>query len=259
MNCTMALRMLDAYIDHELDAATSAEMAQHVVACAECSALRSQRVAMQTALRATLVREPAPASLRAAVLRDIREADARRATRAPRPPRSGSSWARAWQMMLLGASTAVAGAIGGWWFAQPQGLDGIPEYVVTRHVASLSPEGPRIDVASSDRHSVKPWFQGRVDFAPVVRDLSAQGFELVGGRLDRIGDRQAAAVVYRLRGHAINVFSWRVKGHDVEPDRSVTLRGFNVETWNEADMDFAAVSDAEGAELKRFVAAYRGS
>jgi anti-sigma factor (TIGR02949 family) len=251
MNCTMALRMLDAYIDHELDTATSAEMAQHVVACAECSALRSQRLAVQSALRATLVREPAPASLRAAVLRDIRRADARR------PPRAEGSWARAWQMLLLGASTAVAGAVGGWWFAQPQGLDGIPEYVVTRHVASLSPEGPRIDVASSDRHSVKPWFQGRVDFAPVVRDLSAQGFELVGGRLDRIGDRPAAAVVYRLRGHAINVFSWRVKGHAVEAERSFTLRGFNVETWNEADMDFAAVSDAESAELKRFAAAYR--
>jgi len=251
MNCTMALRMLDAYIDHELDAATSAEMAQHVVGCPECSALRSQRVAMQSALRATLVREPAPESLRAAVLREVRRAHARPASRAR------GSWIRAWQMMLLGASTALAGAIGGWWFAQPQGIEGIPEYVVTRHVASLSPEGPRIDVASSDRHSVKPWFQGRVDFAPVVRDLSSQGFELVGGRLDRIGDRQAAAVVYRLRGHAINVFSWRVRGHAVDRERNLTLRGFNVETWNEADLDFAAVTDAEAAELKRFVAAYR--
>lgn len=250
MNCTMALRMLDAYIDNELDTTTAAEMAEHVVSCPECRTQRSRRLVMQSALRTTLVRETAPESLRAAVLREVRRVDAPRS-------RSTSRLFHAWQMLLLGASTAVAGLVGGWWIAQPQGLENVPEYLVTRHVASLSPEGPRIDIASTDRHVVKPWFQGRLDFAPTVRDLSAQGFELVGARLDRIGDRQAVAVVYRLHGHAINVFTWRVQGQASEPERTLTRRGFNVETWSDGDLDFAAVSDADAAELKRFAAAYR--
>ena len=83
------------------------------------------------------------------------------------------------------------GALGGWWLAQPHLLETYPELVVARHVASLTPTGPRIDVASSDRHEVRPWFQGRLEFAPMVRDLSAQGFDLLGARVERVGDRQA--------------------------------------------------------------------
>jgi anti-sigma factor RsiW len=104
---------------------------------------------------------------------------------------------------------------------------------------------------------VRPWFQGRLEFAPMVRDLSAQGFDLLGARLDQLGDRQAVAVVYRLRSHIINVFSWRGRGDLIGSEREVTIRGFNVIIWSDRDMDFVAVSDTDSAELKRFTVAYR--
>lgn len=247
MNCTLALRMLDAYVDDELDAVTAAEMVGHLATCAGCAALHGQRVAMRTALRSSPLREAAPKGLRKSILREIERAQ-------PAAPRRTLRW---WQMLALGASTAVMGALGGWWLAQPHVLDTYPELLVARHVASLTPMGPRIDVASSDRHEVRPWFQGRLEFAPMVRDLSAQGFDLLGARVERVGDRQAVAVVYRLHKHIINVFSWRGPGDVAGTAKEATIRGFHVVTWSDRDLDFAAVSDTDSAELKRFTDAYR--
>ena len=248
MNCALALRMLDACIDNELDAATAAEMVEHLASCPACAELHGQRVAIRSALRATSLRHVAPPGLRKSILRGIER---------PEQPESPPRSLRWWQALVLGCSTAVLGALGGWWLAQPRALETLPEYAVTRHVASLTPEGPRIDVASSDRHVVRPWFQGRIEFAPMVRDLSAQGFDLMGARLDRVGDRQAVAVVYRLHSHIINVLSWRAAADSAETEREATIRGFHVVTWRDRDMDFAAVSDTDSAELRRFAAAYR--
>ena len=248
MNCALALRMLDGYIDDELDAVTAAEMVGHLAACPACAGLHGQRVAMRTALRAASLREIAPPGLRKAIVREIEQST---------QPRDQPRTVRWWQALALGASTAVMGALGGWWLAQPRLLDTFPEFAVARHVASLTPAGPRIDVASSDRHEVRPWFQGRLEFAPMVRDLSAQGFDLLGARVDRVGDRQAVAVVYRLHNHIINVFSWRGSGDVAQTATETTIRGFNVVTWSDRDMEFAAVSDTDSAELRRFIAAYR--
>jgi anti-sigma factor RsiW len=248
MNCALALRMVDAYVDDEVDAATAAEMAAHIASCAACAAMHQERVAMQAALRTASLREAAPKGLRASILRDIENVQSPAA-----PPRT-VPW---WQAWVVGASMAVAGAVGGWWLAQPRVIESSPELVVSAHVASLTPAGPRIDVASSDRHEVRPWFQGRLDFAPRVRDLSAQGIDLLGGRVERFGDRQAAAVVYRLRKHVINVFVWRGTGELAAGAKEATVRGFNIVTWSEQDLSFAAVSDTDNAELRRFTEAYR--
>ncbi len=248
MNCALALRMLDAYVDDELDTVTAAEMVEHLASCPACTALYGQRMAMRTAMRAASLREAAPNGLKKAILRDLERA------RQPPAPRPTVQW---WQALLLGASTAVMGAIGGWWLAQPRLLETYPEQVVARHVASLTPTGPRIDVASSDRHEVRPWFQGRLEFAPMVRDLSAHGFDLLGARVERVGDRQAVAVVYRLHNHIINVFSWRGPGDVAGAAKEATIRGFHVVTWSDGDLDFAAVSDTDSAELRRFAEAYR--
>jgi anti-sigma factor (TIGR02949 family) len=248
MNCVLALRMLDAYVDDEIDVATAAEMAEHLAACPACAESHGQRVAMRSALRATSLRHVAPSGLRQSILQGIERSA---------QPQSPSRSLRWWQALVVGGSTAVFGLLGGWWLAQPRALETLPELAVARHVASLTPAGPRIDVASSDRHVVRPWFQGRLEFAPMVRDLSTQGFDLLGARLDRLGDRQAIAVVYRLHSHIINVFSWRGRGDSAEMEREATIRGFNVITWRDRDMEFAAISDTDSAELKRFTAAYR--
>lgn len=248
MNCVLALRMLDAYIDDELDVATADEMVEHLASCPACGALHAQRTAMRSALRTGTVRHVAPSGLRRSILRGIE--------RSVRPASRPAS-VRWWQSLVLGASTAALGAMGGWWLAQPRLPETYPDIVVAHHVSSLTPAGPRIDVASSDRHVVRPWFQGRLEFAPIVRDLSAQGFDLLGARVERLGDRQGVAVVYRLHSHIINVFQWRGQGNAAEVERETTLRGFNVISWSDRDMNFAAVSDTDGMELKRFAAAYR--
>ncbi len=248
MNCALALRMLDAYIDDELDAATAGEILEHLASCPACTQLHEQRVAIRSAVRANALRHVAPPRLKRTVRRKVRGLEQ------PVTEPWSMQW---WQAVVLGSSTAVLGALGGWWLAQPHAVDAWPENAVTRHVASLTPEGPRIDVASSDRHVVRPWFQGRLEFAPMVRDLSAQGFDLVGARLDRVGDRQAVAVVYRLHSHVINVFSWRGTGASAETERDAKIRGFNVIIWSDRDMNFAVVSDTDSTELKRFTAAYR--
>lgn len=248
MNCALALRMLDAYVDDEVDAATAAEMKGHLASCPACAGLHGQRVAMRTALRAAPLRHDAPPGLRKSILRGIDRS---------MEPESRPWPVRWWQALALGVSTAVMGALGGWWLAQPHLPAAFPEFAVARHVASLTPAGPRVDVASSDRHEVRPWFQGRLEFAPMVRDLSAQGFDLLGARVDRIGDRQAVAVVYRLHSHIINVFSWRGSADVAVTAREATIRGFHVVTWSDRDMEFAAVSDTDSAELKRFTEAYR--
>jgi anti-sigma factor RsiW len=248
MNCALALRMLDGYIDGELDGATVVEIVAHLASCPACAALHDQRTAMRASLQAGSLRHCAPPGLEKAILRGTESLEHRES-------RSRTlSW---WQAIVLGGSTALIGAMSGWWLAQPHMLETLPEYAVTRHVASLTPQGPRIDVASSDRHVVRPWFQGRLEFAPMVRDLSGQGFDLVGARVDQLGDRQAVAVVYRLHSHVINVFSWRGPGDAADAGRETTIRGFNVITWSDRDMSFAAVSDTDTAELKRFTTAYR--
>jgi len=248
MNCALALRMLDAYVDEELDAATVAEMAEHLVSCAACADLRDRRLAMRAVLRTAALRHAVPAELRNSILHAIESAD-----RPAVPPRS-MHW---WQALVLGGSTAVLGGLGGWWVAQPSEQPQLPDVVVARHVASLAPAGPRIDVASSDRHTVRPWFQGRVDFAPAVRDLSAAGFDLVGGRVERVGERPSVAIVYRLHDHIIEVFSWRRLADAPRDERQATIRGFNVIAWTDHDIDYLAVSDTDPAELRRFTAAYR--
>lgn len=248
MNCAQALRMLDAFVDGELDAATASEFAAHIATCAACASLHGQRIALRTALRVPALRDAAPKALRADILRHMeREATAR--------PRSRIE--RGWQVLLLAGACAMAGAFGGWWIAQPPGPELMPEIAVARHVASLHPQGPRIDVASSDRHTVRPWFQGRLDFAPDVRDVSADGFELVGGRIERLAASPAAAIVYRLRNHTIEVFSWRAPAAGRSDERAATIRGFNVATWNEGDLAYAVVSDMDHVEMARFVAAFR--
>jgi anti-sigma factor RsiW len=123
---------------------------------------------------------------------------------------------------------------------------------VASHVAALAPTRQLIQVASSDRHTVKPWFQGKVDFAPPVKDLSSDGFALIGGRLDQVADKPAAAVVYQVRKHVINLFIWRAADHTPDAMATTSVRGFSVTTWAAGGLRFAAVSDVDRRDLTRF-------
>jgi len=126
--------------------------------------------------------------------------------------------------------------------------------IVSGHVRSLQP-GHLIDIATSNKHVVKPWFNGRIDFAPPVPDLAAQGFPLAGGRLDSIEGKTIAAIVYKRRLHAVNVFVWRGSGGS----RTFQQDGYAVVEWSEGRLRFAAISDISVAELEQFEKLYRQS
>jgi anti-sigma factor RsiW len=124
--------------------------------------------------------------------------------------------------------------------------------VVAAHVRSLQVEHA-VDVASSDRHTVKPWFQGKLDFAPLVIDLSNQGFHLHGGRLDYLTDRPVASIVFYRRAHPINVFTWPEATVSESAVRSTSAQGFHVRTWFRSGMVYWVISDLNDAELDQFV------
>ena len=245
MNCDHALRVLDAGLDGELDRATNAELEEHLAACPACAQQRADRLSLREALRAA-PRFRAPARLHQA----IHEALARPepAVR-PTPRRRGISWASAAGLAVCVAAVALGL---GWWMATPSFLPDTRDELVARHVSALAGDGRLYDVASSDRHVLKPWFAGKIDFAPPVRDLSRSGFALVGARLDRVAGRPAAVIVYRIRAHEINLFVTRSASAAARPVTLSKPRGFAMAAWAEDGLALAAISDVDPQELTRF-------
>jgi anti-sigma factor RsiW len=153
--------------------------------------------------------------------------------------------------LLLAVSAAWNVAL---YRSRSSGADLIAESVLSSHVRSLM--GTHLlDVPSSDQHTVKPWFNGKLDFSPDVRDFAAQGFPLIGGRIDYVGGRPVAALVYQRRQHIINLFTWPSAAADGEPD--VTHNGYHVRHWNSGGMAWWAVSDLNPGELRQFENLYR--
>jgi anti-sigma factor RsiW len=247
MNCNEAEVLLHALLDGELDASHAREVETHVAACPRCAArLRAYRD-MRQAMAAADLHLPAPASLR-------RRIDAALPLAAARAPTRRAML----QGFGFGAALSAVAASGLVWVAlradQEQRVLG---EVVAAHLRSLQAEH-LTDVPSSDQHTVKPWFNGRLDVAPPVVDLTAQGFTLLGGRLDYIDGRPVASIVYRRRTHVINLFvaqaSTGDRGAKVE-----TLQGFNIRRWSEGGLNFWAVSDINADELQEFGAKFEGA
>jgi anti-sigma factor RsiW len=141
----------------------------------------------------------------------------------------------------------------------PRGGDtGIEQSVHDGHLRTLQSDR-LFDVASTDRHTVKPWFAGKLDFSPPVKDLAAQGFPLEGGRIDTVHGQGVAAMVYRHAKHVIDLYVWRRANTGDAPQRDLARRGFNLVTWSRSDMRFWAVSDLNGTELDAFVRDWRAA
>ena len=246
MNCARVNQVLDAWRDGELDAKTSGEVRHHVDSCPVCAALEADRTALSKALREGMPYHAAPAALKTRIRKSL--------DRSPAAPRRRPTWL---QTAALAGAAAGLSALVTFWAAQGPADTSSTEQVVASHVASLA--GPRslVTAESGERHVVKPWFQGKVDFAPAVKDLSEHQFVLLGARVDHVGDAQAAAIVYRIRSHMINLFVWRSSAGDgaVAETRS---RGFSVATWTEGGLRYSAISDVDPADLRRFAELVRG-
>lgn len=244
MECTETRELLGAYVDSELELTRALEIQKHVSSCADCQRMYEQLTELRSTLREQTAYFAAPQKLRN---------DIRAALRENEKP-AAQARERRWLLVNFGAALAFAvlltWGLTGYWSAQS--LDQrLPGEVVSGHVRSLL-ANHLVDVASSDQHTVKPWFSGKLDFSPPVRDLTAQGFPLIGGRLDYIDNRQVAALVYRHREHAINLFVWpSASGQDVAP-QSLRKQGYQLINWSESGMFFCAVSDVSASEIMQF-------
>jgi len=243
VSCADVREQLGAYLDGEVPAAVAAAIAAHVEGCAACAALADRERALAAEVRAALPAWRAPDVLRARVREALRDA----------APRAGAWRPTPWQG-LVAAAAAVVLVVGTWIVATDRAAGAaLTDDVLAAHVRSLMP-GHLADVASTDQHTVKPWFDGRLDFSPPVTDEAAAGFPLLGGRLDYLGGRAVAALVYGRRLHRINVFVWPARsGSGGGGPAHAGRDGYFLEHWTAGGMTFWAVSDLNRAELVSFV------
>ena len=232
---------LDAYLDGELAAVDARELEAHLAQCADCARFRDGRVALRAAIETRLPALQAPGALRERVRAALRQSEPRAS-----PPRP-----LAWRALALAASFAVV-ALGTWQLAVRRAAgDTLSDEVLASHVRSLMP-GHLADVLSSDQHTVKPWFNGRLDFSPPVYDFAGRGYPLLGGRLDYLNGRTVAALVYGRRQHVINVFLWPAARGATASPAAETRQGYHLLRRTTPDYAYWVVSDLGIPELSEF-------
>lgn len=236
--------LLDAYIDRELDVVTTLEFERHLSECDDCRAILEQYQQLHASVKAQFPRLEVPERLERKIRVQLRSAEHEQHRAVLR------QWFPRWRSWALAATLGILAALGVTLVEtakRPAASQMLAEQVVASHIRSLM-ANHLTDVASTDQHTVKPWFTGKLDFAPVVTDLSQQGFPLIGGRLDYLDSRPVAALVYRRRQHTINLFVWPSTESD-SGFRKMTIKGYNLTYWTHSHMTYWAVSDLNPAEL----------
>jgi anti-sigma factor RsiW len=247
MLCAESLRV-QAYFDGELDALSATDVERHRGACAECRTLLHDLDQVRSALRQDLTYARAPPALRVRVIRAL-DQEVATTTSIPRLSVERLRNLRPrpfWRGVFSGmGGTALAAGIA-FFVLAPAFTNPILDDLVSAHVRSLMPDH-LIDVVSTDKHTVKPWFAGHADVSPVVADFDGQGYRLIGGRADYFDGQRAAVVVYQHGSHVINVFSWAADQHGLP--RNTTRNGYHLVFWKTGNLTYCAVSDAAWGEL----------
>jgi len=245
MNCSETQPLIGPHFDRELDAASGERVDRHLAGCADCATTRDQLALLRAA--AQDLREPASPALGSLIRASLRvDLEARRS-------RSLTLWRRlAVAACLVAALSATWGVLNR---PMNSGTSALATEAVAGHVRSLMAEH-LVDVVSSDQHTVKPWFTGKIDFSPDVHDFAEQGFPLVGGRMDYLNGRSVVALVYRRQKHVINAFTWPATAADDPRESSETHAGYHILRWREGAMNWCLVSDASDQalqELRRLI------
>ena len=242
MSCDRTGTVLHAYFDNELDALGAAEFERHLENCLECTDAWAGMKALRSSLNSAGLYEKTPESLRRKLRADLDVTKPVTVLPSRRP----------WQWLAMTAALLLV-VYTGWRIVsvRPVGNEKtmLAAEIVDAHLRSLQP-GHLSDVISTDQHTVKPWFDGRLDFAPPVRDFAEQGFPLQGGRLDVIHGRTIAALLYGRRKHVVNVFVWPTREADASPQAGSQL-GYNWVDWRKNGMEFCAVSDTSPTDLSQ--------
>ena len=247
MRCEDVQGRLSAFLDDELDPLGSQEIQQHLDTCPSCADALGRMNELGERLRAEAPYYPASDSLRTRVT----QAAWSEASRGRSASRRIGLTTRGW----MGVAAAVIAIVGGTQIftllERGSGQRSIEDEVVSSHVRSLM-ASHLMDVASTDQHTVKPWFAGKLDFSPPVTDLAASGYPLIGGRLDYLRSRTVAALVYQRRKHVINVFTWPVEAATDSRTPSHTQQGYHVIHETHGGMTYWIVSDLNAEELSTF-------
>jgi len=249
VQCAESLRV-QAYFDGEVDALTAAEIERHVEHCGECRALLQDLEKMRTALREGVTYAAAPQALRTQILQALDLEDAALASPAVRTKQRSMPQSKGWRgrSFWTGAFSGIGGAALAAtiaFFVVMPSVSPLSNELVSAHVRSLMP-AHLIDVVSTDKHTVKPWFAGHADVSPVVSDFESQGYRLIGGRADYIEHQRSAVVVYQHGAHVINVFTWSAGGR---LPSNTTRSGYHLAFWQQGDIQYCAVSDTGWDEL----------
>jgi len=239
--------LLPAYVDRELGVVDALEVERHLQTCAACrSEVEAQR-SVSNRVQTGAACFDAPAPMRARVMAALPD---------NRSPRAG--WA-GWQVWWPRATALLALVLALGWglsaYHAPSTEQALTEELMASHVRSLQVDH-LADVASSDQHTVKPWFIGKLDFAPPVIDVAPQGFPLIGGRLDYLAGRNVAVLVYRRNRHPINLYIWPGNDMPATP-RTTRWQGYHLVRWSDGTMNYSAVSDLADGDLAQFVQAVR--
>jgi anti-sigma factor RsiW len=240
MNCNETRKLLNAYVDGELDSAGCLSIESHVQQCASCRRSLESLRSLGSAIENGALRFQAPGHLRRNVQTAIRAANP-----GARSPLFAWRWA--------GALASVMLVIGLAWIVTTQSAKSSDESqlvndILSSHVRSMM-ANHITDVASSDSHTVKPWFGGKLDFSPPAKDLTEQGYRLIGGRLDYLDNRPVAALVYQHSQHYINLFVWPLKANAISSERQLSRQGYNVIHWTQSGMSYWLVSELNSTEL----------
>ena len=269
MNHEQALELLPGYLDEELSLSEALEIQRHLDSCEECAQVLAQHRDVSAQLRAAQLRMDAPPELVKRIEAALPGRSAPWARVGERFKRWGSSnsrssssrwltwptWATAGVMVASVAALSVSMSL---YLAVPSSEDRLTQEVVDDHIRSLQ-FNHLSDVISTDKHTVKPWFNGKLDFAPPVIDLVQQGYPLIGGRLDYVDGRTVAVMVYRYKLHPINLYVWPSNGSGIGIDRQLRepaiheRQGYHLAHWSAGGMTYWAITDAGEGELRGFV------